>query len=303
MNGNYRNFDNTLSLGESLGISMFKGESEPEFRLRLAQVMLEINSEALKVTDVLTGIKGFNLSDLEKSVSDILNRYHTELESRKADFEGDTFYKMPWSEFTEIIENNGFEKVFSQDFIDPKFNNTNEYSIWANSKYGMLLEANSDSGRRLSKGNVYAEIKWINDNDTKNAEYGLRNQGLSDMTERYLHTQNPLFNENLQSMVIALKKSLLAGGLFQYIDDLEKYGVEFNNPWRNFKNHSLNLVDPSEYDQNKIPQKGILLDILARKGEKLSAAWNDFTMKKLLSMPEDVQYMIGMPKLYTIEGK
>jgi hypothetical protein len=168
---------------------------------------------------------------------------------------GDTYFRMSWQSFKELITKYGFIPAMEYDFSHDKY--VDEFIIYYNLPKGLIICATSYFDKKsVNGGTLWGEIKANNKEDSHIVWSWLSTGGQSKFDDLIYETQQDVRE-----------------GLFSILNTLESAG-EFLPKWIN-KNRFLWLLDFTEtkvegYDYKKI------------------------TMEKILKCPKEMQEIIGI---------
>jgi len=156
----------------------------------------------------------------------------------------DTYSRMTWSEFKNLIKSNGFIPAMEYDFKDDKSDQVNEFILYYNKEKGLIICATSYSNKTsVNGGNLYGEIQ-ANDKESGYIIF------------QWLSTGGMVDKEKL----IFSTSHDVREGLFSKLKILESAGT-FIPKWVE-KNRFLWFLDYNEknkkdYDYEKISQSKI----------------------------------------------
>lgn len=243
-----------------------EGESELEYRARVANAVAEEYGDALLAAEIIFG-KDYNTFDRKEQLASLqIHLMLSKAKEMKLKQAGDTYYNMPWQYYEEVLKDKGFRKVYSYNFKDTHdTDRTEQYAIWLEDKKALLLTAESYYGMsRVGSTKLYYELMLPKPfEDLGEFEYLLLRQLLEKCSYKASAGRGPVF-------VAKDAKEWLAG----HLDKLESYGFETNNPWREFDKHFLFLCDYSETTVDGYNYKEI-------------------NRKKINALPEEVRTILG----------
>lgn len=245
-------------------------EREADLTQRLA-ISLAANEDPVTAAERAVGV-GRNQLDPRVELGLVL-RYQ-QMEADKAEWEGDTFFSMSWDYLLNVLQKQGFEKVYAHDFAYRE--GMEEFGVWVKKENGLLLHADSYNGKTEVSSTALcyelalpAPFESLTE-DQHSIIVRIRFQGNSaslkvgDSIVGYFNT-------------IDTKKRLI-----RYFGDLEASGLSTNVPWK----YTL----PQELWSLKLYD---FVDAKEKEAETVVDSWkikNERTMNKL---PKDVREMLG----------
>ena len=257
----YEDYAQVKDLGDSLELHRKKGESEENFRERVAMVYLEQRGDACTATEILLGRRA-DMDNLEDGQLELrLHINHNRAKEDKLAMQNDTYYNILFEDFEAVLVGNKFERIFSYGFPSRGGSaKINEYSFWAKPDQGLLLTLESYLGFPNKKGVNNAKLYF---------ELGFP-EIFEDMSDFQKQEYIDLISGSSGSRVITHEDGTdycsisrdVREGLASYLDILNGSTLKPNIPWKNLSEHMIWFCDHKEisekgYDSQKINKEKI----------------------------------------------
>ncbi|MBI2129381.1 hypothetical protein HYU07_04025 [Candidatus Woesearchaeota archaeon] len=143
-----------------LEVHPVRGESEKEYRAKLALAVLKRYKDAVLASEIMFG-KGWDKFEKgEQGAALFLHRLSGKIEKARYTANGDSHFNMPWKSYKAILEENGFRRVLSYEFEANPFGKKvkEEYTLWVEDKKALLLAAESFNGECMNSTKLYYEL-------------------------------------------------------------------------------------------------------------------------------------------------
>ena len=254
---------------------MVKKQSEADLTQRLA-ISLAAGEDPVTAAESAAGV---GRNQLNPEIELALVFEYNQMKTDKAEWEGDTFFNMSRDYFLNILQKQGFELVYTNDFKATTWgkDNTEEFNVWVNRDKGYLVSANSYSKKsKINSTHLYFELALP-------ATYERLTETQRDFIYKIRGSREALIVNG--SMVANLFYRLDAReGLVRSLQEVESSTLSTNVPWKNVLPRQLYLLQLYDFAD------------VQKMGAETETPFGSLQIKNkrtLDKLPKDIQEMLG----------
>ncbi len=202
---------------------------------------------------------------------------YNKMKADKFEWEGDTYLGMRWNYFLNVLQKQGFERVYAHDFrkSERDGNNTEEFNVWFNRNKGYLVSADSYS-TRVNSAHLHFELALPE-------SYESLTKTQCDFIYNFIGNREALIVNGV--MVANLFYQLDAReGLVRKLQQVEASTLSTNVPWKTVLPHQIYLLQL--YDFADVHKE-------EAEAEMPFGSLQIKNKRTLNKLPKDIQEMLG----------